>query len=336
MPFSAPSVAIIIAAYNAGGTIGRAVRSALAEPETAEVIVVDDDSTDDTTAQAAAADDGSGRLRLVSLTRNEGPAAARNLAIEQSAAPWVAVLDADDFFLPGRLAGLLRFSDKAALIADDMWRVAENDIDGPRTLFLGLPAPYERTVSFADFVVGNVTDPRNRRGELGFIKPLIRRAFIDAHHLRYQEHMRLGEDFEFYARALALGALLLLVPAQGYVSVVRAGSLSHCHTIADLRHLRNCATGLGRLQALYFGKDRRALTRWARSIDCRLQWRLLIEAVKARRWKAAIATFLQPLPVPAFLLRRLFEQLILRVGRKRLKPLAALPFQSGCGRGDRS
>ena len=33
--------------------------------------------------------------------------------------------------------------------------------------------------------------------------------------------MRLGEDFEFYARTLALGARLLLIPAQGYVSVVR-------------------------------------------------------------------------------------------------------------------
>jgi hypothetical protein len=88
-----------------------------------------------------------------------------------------------------------------------------------------------------------------------------------AHHLRYQAHMRLGEDFEFYARALGLGARLLLVPAQGYVSVVRSNSLIHCHTIADLRHLRDCATGLGRMQAL-FDKDRRALTRFARRIDC--------------------------------------------------------------------
>jgi succinoglycan biosynthesis protein ExoU len=318
MPSSAPCVGIIIAAYNASGTIGRAVRSALAEPETAEVIVVDDDSADDTTAQAAAADDGSGRLRLVSSTRNEGPAAARNLAIEQSAAPWVAVLDADDFFLPGRLAGLLRFTDRADLIADDMWRVSDNDIDGKPTLFFGLPAPYERTVSFAEFVSGNVTDPRTPCRELGFIKPLIRRSFMDAHHLRYQPHMRLGEDFEFYARALGLGARLLLVPAQGYVSVVRSNSLIHCHTIADLRHLRDCVTGLGQMQAL-FDKDRRALTRFARRIDCRLQWRVLIEAVNARRWKAAMATFLRPLPVPTFLLHQLFKEMILRVGGKWLR-----------------
>ena len=251
---------------------------------------------------------------IISLTRNQGPAAARNWAIEQSGAPWVAVLDADDFFLPGRLAGLLRFSDKADLIADDLWRVSGTDIDGTRTLLFDLPAPYERTVSFAEFVLGNVTDPRKPCRELGFIKPLIRRAFIDAHRLRYQRHMRLGEDFEFYARALALGARLLLVPAQGYVSVVRSDSLIHCHTLADLRHLRDCATELGRMQGL-FGKDRRALVRWARSIDCRFQWRLLIEAIKARRWKAATATFLRPLPVPTFLVHQLFKELILRVGR---------------------
>ncbi len=46
------SVSVIIAAHNSEATIERAVRSALAEPETADVIVVDDGSTDDTLAQA--------------------------------------------------------------------------------------------------------------------------------------------------------------------------------------------------------------------------------------------------------------------------------------------
>ena len=101
MPFTAPSVVVIIAAYNAGTTIQRAIWSALAEPETVEVIVVDDASNDDTLAQAAAADDGSGRLHLIPLATNAGPAAARNYALDHSVAPWVTILDADDFLSPG-------------------------------------------------------------------------------------------------------------------------------------------------------------------------------------------------------------------------------------------
>jgi hypothetical protein len=45
---------------------------------------------------------------------------------------------------------------------------------------------------------------------------------------------------------------------------------------------------------------------------------VLIEAVNARRWKAAMATFLRPLPVPTFLLHQLFKEMILRVGGKKI------------------
>ena len=46
------TVAVVIACHDSAGTIGRAVRSALAQAEAAEVIVVDDASSD---ASAAAA-----------------------------------------------------------------------------------------------------------------------------------------------------------------------------------------------------------------------------------------------------------------------------------------
>ena len=50
-----PSVSVVITARDAAATIGDAVRSAMAQPETAEVIVVDDASGDATTAAAEAA-----------------------------------------------------------------------------------------------------------------------------------------------------------------------------------------------------------------------------------------------------------------------------------------
>ena len=88
------------------------------------------------------------------------------------------------------------------------------------------------------FVLGDV----NRRGALrrglGFLKPLIRRSFLDHHQLRYDERLRLGEDYALYARALAAGARFLIVPAAGYVSVVRDDSISSRHSREDLERLR--------------------------------------------------------------------------------------------------
>lgn len=149
----------------------------------------------------------------------------------------------------------------------------------------------------------------------------MRRSFFERHGLRYQEHMRLGEDYELYARALGLGATLLLVPAQGYVSVVRANSLSGCHSEEDLRQLRDCNIGLAALPRLN-AEDKKALRRHYLDTDCRLQWRLLILAVKQGNPKQILATFLRPLPVPLYLLGQLLEQVILRGGR-RLRPAKA-------------
>ncbi|NNF89943.1 MAG: glycosyltransferase family 2 protein, partial [Boseongicola sp.] len=99
-------VSVIMAAWNAEATVGRAVASALAEPETAEVLLIDDASTDATVAAARQAAGGDPRLRVIRQQLNYGPAAARNLGLRRSTAPFVALLDADDVFLGGRLAHL--------------------------------------------------------------------------------------------------------------------------------------------------------------------------------------------------------------------------------------
>jgi succinoglycan biosynthesis protein ExoU len=236
MTATAPGVCVIIPAWNAEATIARAVASALAEPEVAEVVVVDDASTDTTAARAAAADDASGRLRILRQRRNAGPAAARNMGIDASTSPFLALLDSDDFLLPGRFAPLLATQGWDA-IADNLAFVAEDWVaDLAPALNRGL-AGTPRRLSLESFVDGNISVTNRPRGELGFLKPVMRRAFLVMNGLRYDESLRLGEDYVLYARILARGGIFLTVQSCGYVAVERANSLSGRHRAADLAAL---------------------------------------------------------------------------------------------------
>lgn len=229
------SVCVIIAAKNAADTIGLAVNSALREKEVAEVVVIDDGSSDGTADAARAADDASGRLNVVSFEKNRGPSAARNHAIEISSAPLIAILDADDFFFAGRFSRMLAeddwdfVADNIAFVDSETVTRAPEQLDRfpDSPLFLDLVA----------FVDGNISRRGVRRGEIGFLKPVMRRSFLDAHKLRYREEMRLGEDYELYVRALANGARYKVIHSCGYGAVVRGNSLSGSHRTDDIRKL---------------------------------------------------------------------------------------------------
>lgn len=307
------NTAVLIAAYNAAATLDRAIASALSQPETAEVCVVDDCSSDATAATAAAWGARDPRVIVVNQKLNAGPAAARNAALAATTAPWLTILDADDFMLPGRLAALHAHAD-ADFVADALIRVADGAAIPEFTPVNQNP----RTLTFEAFVLGNIGGTRGPL-DLGFIKPLFARAFIERHGLRYREDMRLGEDYEFYARALALGARFLVTAPAGYISVEREGSLSKAHSELDLRQLRDCDDGLREIPTLT-QQDRRALGRHWRHVDCRLQWRRLISAVKTRDPHAALSAFHTP-AASLYLTARLAEQAWLRS----LRALGAAP-----------
>jgi succinoglycan biosynthesis protein ExoU len=224
---------VIIAAKDASRTIGRAVRSALAEDEVSEVVVVDDGSADTTAEVALAAEDGTGRLKVLRLGRNRGPAFARNHAIAHSTSPLIAILDADDFFLPGRFRRLLDQPDWD-LIADNIVFLAEDQADA---FSPGDFQPSPRLLGLVEFIDGNISRRRVKRGEIGFLKPVIRRDFLERTGLDYRPDMRLGEDYDFYARALARGARYKLIHSCGYGAIMRADSLSGTHRTEDLKRL---------------------------------------------------------------------------------------------------
>jgi succinoglycan biosynthesis protein ExoU len=245
---SEPLVSVVIAARNAAGTIARAVSSALRQPEVAEVVVVDDASTDRTAKVADAAHDGSGRLVVVRLEANRGPAGARNLAIDRSSAPFIAILDADDFYLPFRFRNLFAGDDWDIAADNIMFVSEETSVSPPRDVPPSDPA--RRRLGLEEFIEGNISRGGMHRGELGFLKPVVSRRFLDSQGLRYDENLRLGEDYDFYVRAMMRGARFVVTDACGYVATVRPGSLSGNHRTEDLRRLAEADGALLRIGGL--------------------------------------------------------------------------------------
>ena len=97
-----PEISIIMCAYNAGRYIEEAIDSVQAQTfENWELIVVDDGSVDDT-AQKVKAKMQDQRIRYI-YQENAKQGKARNNGIANARAEWIALLDADDLWMPEKL-----------------------------------------------------------------------------------------------------------------------------------------------------------------------------------------------------------------------------------------
>jgi glycosyltransferase involved in cell wall biosynthesis len=98
---NAPLVTVLITTYNYGSFIEEAIESVLSQdfpPDQMEVLVVDDGSTDDTAVRVK-------RYERVHYfyKPNGGQASAFNFGFARARGELIALLDADDYWLPGKL-----------------------------------------------------------------------------------------------------------------------------------------------------------------------------------------------------------------------------------------
>ncbi len=246
-PISAPDrplVSVVIPAYNVEEFVASAIESALAQTyPRVEVVVVNDGSTDGTAAAIAPFHD---RIVLVDQA-NRGLAGARNVAIAQASGTVLALLDADDLWLPDRLercVTLLEQQPEIELVTSDAFLIE----DGMRTEKRCYGD--RRRYPFPD-PGANQLDVISQRNFL-FVSVVFQRALLERCG-NFDETLPRAEDYELWTRFLLSGA------RAGYVSEPlgyyrrRADSLSaspdqwDAHLIVLERHLpelwRHGATG---------------------------------------------------------------------------------------------
>lgn len=123
-------VDVVIVAYGSADTLARAVESALAAPEVADVVVVDNESPDDSGAIARQVG-----ARVVDAGANRGFGAGCNIGMAATTAPFVLLLNPDAVLEAGTVRGL-----RDALVDDARAAIVASEVVDER----GRPEPVRR------------------------------------------------------------------------------------------------------------------------------------------------------------------------------------------------
>jgi glycosyltransferase involved in cell wall biosynthesis len=192
-----PRISVIIPVFNGAATVAAAIDSALAQEFCGEIeiIVVNDGSTDST---AAILEGFGARISVVNRT-NGGLSAARNSGVAVSTGSLLAFLDADDLWMPEKLAlmsaalaerpdGVLGYSDAVQI-----------DDNGIETAPAFVTPELARAPSMEDLLTrwwpilpSTVVMPRSHYEKLG----------------GFAAEMRSYEDMDFWLRARELGEFI--------------------------------------------------------------------------------------------------------------------------------
>jgi succinoglycan biosynthesis protein ExoO len=231
-----PQVSVIIPAYNAEKYIAKAIQSVLKQTlDNLEIIIVDDNSTDSTVAIARSYSDP--RIKVLTNSENMGAAFSRNRAIKAASGPWIALLDADDWYIQNRLEKLLAVAnfEGADMVADDIYHINEGEELPRSTLFTESGEKIDKTMQIDPVYFVNTDLPGVGGLTLGLTKPIIKREFLSKHKIEYIDHIRLGQDFWFYLSCLGNGARFFIVPQAYYFYLNTPGALTKKSQIERLQ-----------------------------------------------------------------------------------------------------
>lgn len=110
-----PLVSVIMPAYKCAATIRAAIDSALMQNVPLEVLVIDDCSPELLDEALELYRDES-RVSVYRNERNMGAAASRNRGVTLASAPYVAFLDADDIWAPGKIEKQISLLEETGMV----------------------------------------------------------------------------------------------------------------------------------------------------------------------------------------------------------------------------
>lgn len=204
-------VSVIVPIFNGKQYIEKAVQSALIQPEVIEVILIDDGSTDGSfeLAQQIATQEPKVTCLHHPDHQNIGLGATRNLGIKDAKAPFVAMLDVDDYFYPNRFKVTQEIFTKHP-DADVVYEMIENVFTSEATkeawiaqgnsLTLGIQRKVPPEEVF-DLMV------KNRDGDMGADGLTIKRSFFATSSYYPTVTKTIGEDTNLLLRMAAVGNL---------------------------------------------------------------------------------------------------------------------------------
>lgn len=207
----APSFSMVIPAYQAAQTIGRAIESALSQTLPArEVIVVDDGSTDELDE---ALEPFRGQITLL-RKENGGGASAHNTGDAAAVGDYVVTLDADDAFDARRLEALAALAvarPDLDIITTDATFVVDGKASGSFLASNPFAVEDQRAAILRSCFVGGW--PAVRRSRLADIGG-------------FDETLRIAYDWDCWLRLILDGSQAGLVAAPYYEYVLHGGSLA--------------------------------------------------------------------------------------------------------------
>jgi succinoglycan biosynthesis protein ExoO len=305
-------ISVIMANYRGGRFIDRALESVLSQTvRDLEVIVSDDASPDDSVARVAKLQQRDPRIRLLTTETNGGPARCRNRALAEARGAWIALVDSDDLIHPERFERLLAAADGLGIdiVADDLLHFHDDGTPSRLLLPDGQQTPLKITA--VDWILAG----SNGLPPLGYVKPLIRASILGG--LRYDETLKIGEDYDFMLRLLLRGATLQVVPEPWYFYRRHSQSFSFRSSVADLEAMITSQERfLAKADSLDPGAARALKQRLAK-LEVALSFERTIAAGKQGSGLRALLTVLQHPMMLGRVARAVLEHIAHRVPRPR-------------------
>jgi glycosyltransferase involved in cell wall biosynthesis len=259
---------VIIPVYNGSSTLRRAIRSALFQTGCiVDVIVVDDGSTDQTPEILR---EFQGKIRTIRQS-NAGVGAARNKGLDLAAGQYIAFLDADDEWLPGKLekqlAALERFPDADLVYCGAIYRTADGIHQDLSPVFVEGDDVLDR-LAFGNFIPTSSL--------------LARADCFQAPDARFATDLRFGEDYSLWLQLATSGRKFYAVRESLILYAV--GTDNYKYSLEDhLRLFRHVETLLQSAPGLT-GPHRDRLLRRRRNNSA---WNLATLFARNRQWSGA-------------------------------------------------